>query len=188
MQLRSDPALLWLWRRLAAVAPIQSLAWEHPYASGVGLKSKKKKKKKLKKRNHTIWIRFWWMRFLWHQLKCLLLISLKPFLLAPVIKYSPHPDLMTFNHLYQPVPEDLPFIRHCGSFSLLSCCIFCFMFYLHGYHSIENICCDISITSYDPPDVTHCCSHPPPAWHWNKQMMTFTFNLLLPFLTSGCQF
>ena len=68
------------------------------------------------------------MRFLWHQLKCLLLISLKPFLLAPVIKYSPHPDLMTFNHLYRPVHEDLPFIRHCGSFSLLSCCIFCFMF------------------------------------------------------------
>ena len=25
------PALLWLWRRSAAVAPIKSLAWEHPY-------------------------------------------------------------------------------------------------------------------------------------------------------------
>ena len=26
-----DPTLLWLWSRLAAVAPIQSLAWEPPY-------------------------------------------------------------------------------------------------------------------------------------------------------------
>ena len=37
----SDLALLWLWRRLAAVAPIRSLAWEHPYAAGAALKSKK---------------------------------------------------------------------------------------------------------------------------------------------------
>ena len=26
-----DPALLWLWLRLAAVAPIGPLAWEIPY-------------------------------------------------------------------------------------------------------------------------------------------------------------
>ena len=30
----SDPALLWLWRRLAATAPIRPLAWEPPYAAG----------------------------------------------------------------------------------------------------------------------------------------------------------
>ena len=36
----TDPALLWLWRRLAAKAPIQPLAWEPPYALGVALKSK----------------------------------------------------------------------------------------------------------------------------------------------------
>ena len=42
----SDPALLWLWYRLAAVAPIGPLAWEPPYAVGVALKKKKKKKKK----------------------------------------------------------------------------------------------------------------------------------------------
>ena len=29
-----DPALLWLWRRLAATAPIGPLAWEPPYATG----------------------------------------------------------------------------------------------------------------------------------------------------------
>ena len=40
-----DVALLWLWRRLAAVAPIQFLAWEFPYAAGVALEGKKKKKK-----------------------------------------------------------------------------------------------------------------------------------------------
>ena len=32
-----DPALLWLWCRLAATAPIQPLAWEPPYASGMAL-------------------------------------------------------------------------------------------------------------------------------------------------------
>ena len=42
-----DPELLWLWCKWASVAPIQSLAWEPPYAKGVALKSKKKKKKKI---------------------------------------------------------------------------------------------------------------------------------------------
>ena len=36
-----DPALLWLWCRLAAAAPIGPLAWEPPYAEGMALKSKK---------------------------------------------------------------------------------------------------------------------------------------------------
>ena len=36
-----DPALLWLWCRPAAAAPIQPLAWELPYASSVALKGKK---------------------------------------------------------------------------------------------------------------------------------------------------
>ena len=34
----SDPALLWLWCRPAATAPIRPLAWEPPYAAGVVLK------------------------------------------------------------------------------------------------------------------------------------------------------
>ena len=45
----SDLALLWLWRRLAAVASIGPLAWETPYATNVALKSKKKKKKRREK-------------------------------------------------------------------------------------------------------------------------------------------
>ena len=36
--------MLWLWRRPAAVAPIQPLAWKPPYAMGAALKKKKKKK------------------------------------------------------------------------------------------------------------------------------------------------
>ena len=36
----SDPALLWLWCKPAAVAPIRPLAWKHPYAVGVALKNK----------------------------------------------------------------------------------------------------------------------------------------------------
>ena len=41
----SDPMLLWLWYRLAAVAPIRPLAWELPYAAGVALKRQGKKEK-----------------------------------------------------------------------------------------------------------------------------------------------
>ena len=40
----SDPALLWLWYRLAATAPIRPLAWESPYASGAGLEKPKRQK------------------------------------------------------------------------------------------------------------------------------------------------
>ena len=38
-----DPALLWLWWRPAAVAPIRPLAWEPPCAANAALKSQKKK-------------------------------------------------------------------------------------------------------------------------------------------------
>ena len=35
-----DPALLWLWCRLATAAPIQPLAWELPHAVAAALKKK----------------------------------------------------------------------------------------------------------------------------------------------------
>ena len=38
-----DPALLWLWRRPAAMAPIRPLAWEPPYAAGAALEKDKNK-------------------------------------------------------------------------------------------------------------------------------------------------
>ena len=37
-----DITLLWLWCRPEAVAPVQPLAWELPYAMGAALKRKKK--------------------------------------------------------------------------------------------------------------------------------------------------
>ena len=40
----SDPALLWLWCRPVAAAPIQPLAWEPPYAAGAAQEIAKKKK------------------------------------------------------------------------------------------------------------------------------------------------
>ena len=40
----SDPALLWLWCRPAAEAPIRLLAWEPPYAVGAAQEKTKKKK------------------------------------------------------------------------------------------------------------------------------------------------
>ena len=51
----SDPALLWLWRRPAATAPIRPLAWESPHAVGNGPRKgkKTKKKKKIRIQNKT---------------------------------------------------------------------------------------------------------------------------------------
>ena len=58
----SDPALLWLWRRPVATAPIQPLPWEPPYATGAAqeiattttttTKDKRQKKKKEKKKKN----------------------------------------------------------------------------------------------------------------------------------------
>ena len=42
----SDPALLWLWRRVAAPALIQPVAWESPYAMGTVQEMAKRPKKK----------------------------------------------------------------------------------------------------------------------------------------------
>ena len=40
----SDPALLWLWRRPVATAPIRPLGWGPPYAVSGTLKKKRQKK------------------------------------------------------------------------------------------------------------------------------------------------
>ena len=49
-----DPVFLWLWRWLAATAPIRSLAWETPYAVGAAQemaeRQKDRKKRKTEKR------------------------------------------------------------------------------------------------------------------------------------------
>ena len=39
---------VWLWHKLAAVAPVGPLAWESPYATGAALKLKTKRKEKEK--------------------------------------------------------------------------------------------------------------------------------------------
>ena len=46
----SDPALLWLWCRLAAAALIQPLAWEPPCATGVALKMKEREEGRKKRK------------------------------------------------------------------------------------------------------------------------------------------
>ena len=45
-----DPALLWLWHRLAATAPIRPLAWETPYAAGAAQEIAKRQKKPKKQK------------------------------------------------------------------------------------------------------------------------------------------
>ena len=45
--------MLWLWRRLAAVAPIGPLAWEPPYAEGAALKDPPHQKKKMRILKHV---------------------------------------------------------------------------------------------------------------------------------------
>ena len=47
-RLSSDLVLPWLWCRLTAATPIQSLAWELPYASGLALKKGPKEKSIIK--------------------------------------------------------------------------------------------------------------------------------------------
>jgi len=47
----SDPGLLWLWRGLAATAPIRPLAWEPPYTTGVALEKRPKKPKNKQTKN-----------------------------------------------------------------------------------------------------------------------------------------
>ena len=46
----SHLALLWLWHRPVAIALIQALTWEPPYAVGAALKIQKKERKKEKKK------------------------------------------------------------------------------------------------------------------------------------------
>ena len=41
-----DPALLWLWHRPVATAPIRPLAWEPPYAVVAAQEMAKRQKKK----------------------------------------------------------------------------------------------------------------------------------------------
>ena len=45
----SDLALLWLWHRPAATAPIRPLAWEPPYVAGEALGKTKRQRKKKKR-------------------------------------------------------------------------------------------------------------------------------------------
>ena len=40
----SDPALLWLWCRLVATAPVRPLAWEPPYAAEAALEMAKRQR------------------------------------------------------------------------------------------------------------------------------------------------
>ena len=51
----SDLALLWLWYRPAATAPIRPLAWEPPHAAGAALKRQKDKKKFLFSWHLSMW-------------------------------------------------------------------------------------------------------------------------------------
>ena len=68
-RLSLDPELLWLWRRLAAIALITPLAWEPPCATGAALgkaKRQKKKKTKTKKKKNLV------LRTCFLQIFCLL--------------------------------------------------------------------------------------------------------------------
>ena len=51
-----DPTLLWLWHRLAAIAPIRSLAWESPYAAVAALKKAKRQKTNKQTKNSLLCI------------------------------------------------------------------------------------------------------------------------------------
>ena len=50
----SDPALLRLWRRPVATAPIRPLSWESPYVMGAAQEIAKKTKKKKLQLTYTL--------------------------------------------------------------------------------------------------------------------------------------
>ena len=56
----SDPALLWLWHRLAAAAPIRPLSWEPPCAAGAALNRQKDKKNEISRTQTVIMIVLVW--------------------------------------------------------------------------------------------------------------------------------
>ena len=60
----SDPALLWLWHRLAAVAPTRSLVWESPYAASVAPPQKKALMRKLMGCHFVFILAYLWDKFL----------------------------------------------------------------------------------------------------------------------------
>ena len=81
----SDPMLLWLWHRPAAVAPIRSLAWEPPYAAGEALEKKRKKNNALRKMG-------WGGRsflFSTEKIKCLILKYLLVLTVAILFSWMP---------------------------------------------------------------------------------------------------
>ena len=84
-----DPALLWLWCRLAAAALNRPLAWEPPCAVGAALKRQKREttsETMCPSRYHLsryCWRRWWWwwwwrrMRLMDYWLKAIPLVCLK---------------------------------------------------------------------------------------------------------------
>ena len=58
-----DLALLRLWRRQVAIAPIQPLPWETPYAMGVALMRQKKKKRIAYEVRRLAWFYQWTKAF-----------------------------------------------------------------------------------------------------------------------------
>ena len=51
-----DPALLWLWCRLAAITPIRPLAWEPQYAMEAALEKAQRQKDK-KEKEKTLFLK-----------------------------------------------------------------------------------------------------------------------------------
>ena len=60
-----DLMLLWLWRRLAAAAPFQPLAWEPPYAVDAALKSIKREREREREREKELLILY--SKYFWFQ-------------------------------------------------------------------------------------------------------------------------
>ena len=73
----SDPVLLWLWHRPAAVALMKLLAWELPYAVGMALKSKQTNKQKKPEHQLHTWFysRHWEGSEVQHEIPDLVTLS-----------------------------------------------------------------------------------------------------------------
>ena len=106
-RLGSDPALLWLWRRPMATAPIRPLAWEPPCAAAAAQemakrqKNKQTKKPKPKTKKTSILITSLSVK-LWHEVPYLLQFTVISF--HPSIFFFFSFLLLHLQHLEIPRP------------------------------------------------------------------------------------
>ena len=108
-------ALLWMWRRLAATAPIRPLAWELPCAMGVTLKKKKERRKKSFLKKDSVLDTWWSICFSYSRLptESVFVVSEDGFLciLFPSLLFPPNAMCSRSRHSEDGASSGVSFLR-----------------------------------------------------------------------------